>query len=386
MSAENQQPSPAEKSTEGIGDDDYSDCNSYIGFKDMMDDLCGKYTSLNPKDGKLFALLRKPDRPDLDETGMEFIRGGIVAVVSAWESYVQDLFKEAFDILIKIGSGQQPSLENLSKIWPGCRPIIEELLKKKAKRTSAEAVAYEILSRSEDEGTEKVWIELLHKHCESVLERKTLLPVFSRSNEHGKLTIDELFKQLFKSNKKAEKGTEKEIMLSEMLIGIGGFNYSVRIQPTPHIYTSVNLEQVDASDKSAIAALCNISRLYYGLRCTLVHGKHEKTLEGALRGFPESVSEFPLPLTIQPKRSSEIKEYYIRLYEWTRDYGRTVWVNYLTFLNITRFYKAAAYFLMLAVAKWLCETLNARDGVNVKIWRFNPDRQREVSQPSQPQS
>ena len=57
---------------------------------------------------------------------MEFIREGIVATVAAWESYVQDLFKEAFEILIQIGSGKPPSIENLKRKWPGCNAALEK--------------------------------------------------------------------------------------------------------------------------------------------------------------------------------------------------------------------------------------------------------------------
>ena len=61
--------------------DDYSRCVAYVDFKDLIDNIRSKYTHLNPKDGKLFQHVRRSqDRSDLtlDETGQEFIRGGIV--------------------------------------------------------------------------------------------------------------------------------------------------------------------------------------------------------------------------------------------------------------------------------------------------------------------
>ena len=371
MSEDKEEPNSMDQTAEEICGDDFSKCKSFDIFTSLMGDLCSKYTHLNPKTGKLFEHLKAEDvdKFTLDETGMNFIRGGIVDVVSVWESYVQDLFKEAFDILIKIGSGQQPSLESLSKMWPGCRPVIHELLKEKAK-TSA---GYELLL-SADKGTEKVWIQLLHTHCEKMLEHTTILPIFSNSDQRSKSSIDERFKQLFK--------TKKEI--SKLLIGIGGFQYAVRIPRNTHEFTTVNLEPTDASYESAVEALCNISRLYYGLRCTFAHGKHEKTLQGALKDFPESIDDFPLPRAPTMK-TNDIKDYYIRLYMWIKKYGKTAWVNYLSFLNITRFYKTAAFFLMLAVAKWLCDTSRDNIGEAVLIWGFNPDRQLESRLPRRPQ-
>ena len=151
--------------------------------------------------------------------------------------------------------------------------------------------------------------------------------------------------------------------LSQLLIEIGSFNYKMRTSKPCYPQCHVKLEQTNASDESAIIALKNISRLYYGLRCTLVHGKHKRTLEGSLKDFPQSMEDFPLPTTCE--NMEVIAAHYTRLYTWIKKYGREVWVNYLTLLNTTRFYKTAAYSLMLAVAKGLYDIskTDSRDGL-----------------------
>ena len=208
--------------------------------------------------------------------------------------------------------------------------------------------------------------ELLDIHSRNVLERKTLLPIFigrvPSEKVNGPMSIDVLFEQLF------QKSVEcPSICISQCLIEINTFSYIIRTGKSREDNYKVVLKQTtDVSDKSPVEALKNISRLYYGLRCTLTHGKHKKTLEGCLKDFPESEEDFPLPDTCESK--SDIVKYYIRLFRWTKKYGREIWVNYLTLLNITRFYKTAAFSLMLALAKWLYTILE------INIWGYNPDR------------
>ena len=381
--------------------DDYSRCVAYVDFKDLIDDIRSKYTHLNPKDGKLFQHVRRSqDRSDLtlDETGQEFIRGGIVAIMAAWESYVHDLFQEAFYILLEVGSSKYRSLDDLHKFWPTCRTIIQDEIKRRAcaekKGDHVEVVAYDLLcaaeKSSEVTGGEKVWFQLLRTHCESVLDKKTLLPIFSpQDSEEWAMTIDELFRQLFKISKKSKR-------LSEILIEVGGFEYNILtpadgsarpVRADVHLtYLASDCSQAIANEPSisdrtqavatetlnrsqAIEALCNITRLYYGLRCTLVHGKHKKTLQGALKNFPKDSASFCMP----SMNKTKIREYYVKLYRKVEKDGRRASMSYLEFLNLTRFYRSAAYFLMLALARWIHSNFTMSTGDEVLIWEYDPE-------------
>ena len=322
-------------------DNAYSECVSYANFMSVLDDTWKRYQPLNPHDAKkgyLFKHLKTEDikgRPILNESGTEFIRGGIVATVAAWESFVVDLFTEAFEILIKVGSGKPASIENLKKIWPGFKRLIEK--ERKNKKQS------QLEGKSEE--------EYLFSHLSKMLDSKSIVPIFIATAPEAKgrfMSIDTLFVQLFLMS-----DDEKWPSLSQLVTELRSFNYVMRCTRSCMAEVEVKLfqDQSNASDESALKALYNISRLYYGLRCTLVHGKNKKTLEKSLNNFPESVYDFPLPTTCSHKE--DIARYYIRVYEWIKKYGREVWVNYLDLLYITRFYKTAAFSLKLAVAKFL---------------------------------
>ena len=288
---------------------------SYTKFQTEMDKIGERFTPLNPKDGYLYEQLRKKDDDliILNEAGMEFIRGGIIATVAAWEGFVLDLFKEAFEILVKVGSGQPASIEKLKGIWPGCDAAIEN--GKKGKQPVA--VPYDDLTR----------------HSKKVLEHCSFQPIFigrplKTNLKEEFMHIDRKFVELFQADRTS---------LSQLVIQVGTFNYSMP-------YTGnwkdprVILHERDTSNPNyeyALKALNNISRLYYGLRCILGHSHYQKTLEGSLRDFPKSEDTFHLPTAC--KRKEEIAKYYTRLYCWIEEHNREVWVNYQTLLIIKRF-------------------------------------------------
>lgn len=344
---------PCARPEQSENDEAIENCVSFYEFMQMMENICKRYATLNPLEGDLFKHLKSSERPDgytLNDTGMEFIRGGIVATVVAWEKYVQDVFKEAFDIIIQVSSNKQENIENL---WHKCD--VKAAIEKGRKR----------LKNREDQ---EDWKKCLEAHSKNVLECRTVLPIFlGREPEKNEpMTIDTLFMQLFQ----VERGSN---CISQLLIEIGAFNYTIRLNPKDRVSIDLRLNDATGNElESAIKALNNISRLYYGLRCTLVHGNNKKTLDGSLKDFPVDEENFSLPTTC--KDSTTIAKHYIRLYMWIKKYGREVWVNYLTLLNITRFYKAAAHSLMLTLAKFLydCSTTDSREGI--LIWKFDPKR------------
>ena len=323
-----------------------------MDFCSWIDKLNENYTPLRPTGELGMILKRKKDKHSekdelgekdklnetkdehgeknkLNDIGIAFIRGGVVAVVATWEAYVQALLKEAFDILIRFGSGPQQSLEALSKIWPQCRTIIQNQYKGKVDNKPADVRAYDLLLL-EDQTKEKVWMKLLDTHCQNVLG-KTIVPIFSKDSKSK--SVDVLFRELFEDE-------EENCSLSELIVESDNFQFTI-ISPTCKIF----LTKTDV--KSSIAALYNLSRFYYGLRCALVHGSKEITLQGVLLAFPKHADEFELPDGPYIERA---KNYYTSIYIWIKKYGRDIWLYYRDFVNITRFYKTAARCLMMAVA------------------------------------
>ena len=345
-----------------------SECVAYNDFRDLLVQIRSQYTHLNPGDGKLFKHVSRTSNPfdkELDDTGMEFVRGGIVAIMSAWESYVHDLFEEAFAVVTDVSSRyrcDESSLARLQDRWPACRTIIENEIKQQAAqkcKDHVEVLTYELLQEGDQQSgsRKKTWKIMMDAHCDRVLHGKTLLPIFSCRGigRENTMSMDELFRQLFKVER-------QEKSLSDILIEIGVFSFEIMMPGTRR----VSLKPAQSSDRSAVEALCNISRLYYGLRCAFVHGKHRKTLEGALKDFPDNPDSFPLPT-----QNDEIKTYYVNLYKRIKEHGRKADVSYLTFINLSRFYGTAAYALMLAIAKWFYD-LQPDDGQQVRIWGYNP--------------
>ena len=334
----------------------YSECFAFANFKSVMDDTWKRYEPLNPQKGYLFEHLKTDvnGRPVLNGTGIEFIRGGIIATVAAWEGFVLDLFKEAFEILIKVGSGKSVSIENLKEIWPGCDAAITNGKKQRQKQ----------LPSGDDD---------LTLHSRKVLEYCSIQPIFigrALESKEKFMHIDEMFVKLFQAERTWPS-------LSQLVIEVGRFNYSIPYTGNWKKDPKVILQETSTSTPNyeyALKALNNISRLYYGLRCILVHSNYQKTLEGSLSNFPKSVDSFPLPTAC--KRKEDIAKHYTRLYCWIEGHNREIWVNYQTLLTITRFYKTAAYCLMLAVAKFLYDNYFAKADNLTKdekmIWGYDP--------------
>lgn len=320
------------------------ECEAYTSFLTILEEIRTKYQCLDfYADDAIPELMNPLPSRDLNQTGMEFIRGGIVAVMAAWESYVHDLFDEAFDAVLLICSGRERSLKNLREKWPNCRKILERTMKNQKE-------IYSLLEEGDD-GSKKFWMQLLYEHRRSILDQRNLQPIFKWESDcrSNTMTIDDLFMQLFEYDEKK---------ISQMLVEAAQNRYFI-LSPGE---LEVSLDTADPTDTSPVKALHNISRLYYGLRCVFVHGKKDKTLkDGALKDFPDDESRFPLP--DQDEKSRKVMNY-IRLYGIIYDYERSrMHVSYLTFICITNFIRFAAIHLMRAVAKWIYELQGEEDPV-----------------------
>ena len=322
----------------------------YVAFVDLLKEILSKYACLNPMKGNAYSqLMKEGSDVELNESGMEFIRGGIVALMAAWENYVHDLFDEAFDTLIIICSGPEGSLERLEKQWSACSGIIKKAMKD-------EEEAYKLMKKT-DQGPDKLWMELLNTHRRKILDQRTLQPIFNymAARKDNAMTIDGLFMQLFEH--KREK-------ISRMLVEVAKSNYFLLYPADGDLKVTLDPE---AAHNSAVKALRNISRLYYGLRCIFVHGKKEKTLQEALLDFPEDEDGFPLP--VQEDRDVKARKY-TKLFKRVQGMGRNVHVSYLTFLNVANFIRFAAIYLMQAVAKWIYD-LQPQGPRRAPVWGYS---------------
>lgn len=358
----------------------YDKCEALGAFNEMIQRMFSEYNKLGP-DNREFSNLFYTDKK-LNTTGMEFIRGAIVAVMSVWETYVHDLFQEAFQVVIDSTLERKKSLSHLEKQWPACSAIIKKEMKREAEKSydgQVEDLAYELLKseqsdlrrdgeqiawRSErndprSDGNLTTWRELLDAHCDRVLQ-EPVLPIFGTID--NATTIDGLFQKLF--------GEKKSV--SEVVVTVGKFHYDIREKYFDNVFVLADSEAVKGCPE--LDALHTVSRLFYGLRCALVHGKHEEILKGVLKDFPADVDNFPLP----PENNNDVKEFYVEIYWRIKSYGRDIHMSYLTLISLERFFRSAAIYLKRAIAKWFYD-IQPNDSEKVCIWKYKPQVQWTVS-------
>lgn len=370
-----------------VNDHGYHSCKAYDEFRKEFNDIRSKYTHINPEDGKLFDQVKRgfgEEDKALDDTGMEIVRNGMKAMMPVWERFVTKMFKEAFRLVVDLLSteARKSSLGLLQRRWPLCRTIIQEEIKKQAAEKTGgkvEVLTYEIYQEADADDKNLPWKKLLNDYCDRVLREKPLLPIFGcqGTDRDDVVSIDDLFQQLFQEVRQENEGKQdkrqgkkqetkqKGKTISEIMIETGGFTYVIRT-PDNH---QVTLVQDEPSNNSAVEALYNISRLYHGLRCTLTERDHEEVFTGPLKSFPDNLDHFLMP----SENSDKVKEHYVNLYRRIRGENRHVKVSYLTYLNLTRFYAAAAYILMYAVAKWFYDLQTDSPG-RLKIWEYDPSK------------
>lgn len=297
-----------------------AECKTYNSFLELHEQIESRYRCLDQGQGLQID----------DKSRMEFLRGGIVAMMAAWESYVHDLLNEAFDVFVDVCSGPEKSLKCLEARWPACRDIIKKAIKSER--------AYEVLEET-DEKLQKFWIELLNMHRCNILNESTFQPVFNYvtdPNEDEAMTIDKVFRCLFDYRKKA---------LSEKVVEVAPPKHFFLYPNKIKVILAQTREPGEKDDRLGIKALHKISCLYYGLRCVFVDGKKEKALNGVLHKLLDQ--EFLLPLQENREESSQI---YITLYNEIQQKGRNLEVDYMTFLSVADFIRFAAECLKDAVA------------------------------------
>lgn len=304
-------------------------CDAYDSFQKRLTEIGSKYDYLNPMKGEVCPkLLERGSDGKLNELGREFIRGGIVAVMAAWDSYVHDLFNEAFDTVITVCSGQEKRFERLIKQWPASSEIIREVIK-----------THENICEDADLESNKFWIELLNLHRRSIVDQRTLHPIFNfmAAYKEDAMTIDGMFMQLFQHKKQKTSIQQK---ISYMVLEAAD-SQPFLLYPGEHEVTLV-------PTKEGITALHIISRLYYDLRGRVVDGKKKKI-------FQDTPNDFPKVNFLHTQGDGNVddrEQHYITLYEQVIN-ERNVEVDYMVFLSVVHFISFTAKHLKQAMAKWI---------------------------------
>ena len=312
--------------------------SAFEEFKAELRSTIETYKFLDPAHSRQFV----KGKYNLDPSGMIMLQGALIHTIAIWETYVLHLLQEGFNSFIQVGSGTPPSLNSLEKYFPACMAILKKELKLEFQKSPPEEVAMKLLtSVNSPQNGSTPWADLFTAFCQNTISGSQLVPVFSSGG--GSSSIDVLFSKIFQ--------TSGDFSFSEKLLEIGTFRFKIRLNKEEEI--EVQIESVDA--------LHNISRLYYALRCTFAHGQNQKTLQSALKDFPQSVEEFNLG-------NEKAARYYLGLYRRIKRYGRDANVSYLTFANMIEFLKRAAFFLMRAVARWVYEATGER----ACIWGYKP--------------
>ena len=310
---------------------------SFEEFKAKLRDTTKTYKFLDPAQSRQFV----KGKHNLDSSGMIMLQGALINTMAIWETYILHLLEEGFKSFIEVGSGDPPSLNSLEKYFPACMAILKKELKSEYQGIPPEEVGLKLLTSVNSQNGSTPWAHLFTAFCRNTTSRSQLVPVFSSGG--GSNSIDLLFSKIFQ--------TSGDFSLSEKLLEIGAFRFKIQLNKEEE--TEVQIDSVEA--------LCNISRLYYALRCIFAHGQNQKTLQSALKDFPQSIEEFNLG-------NEKAAKYYLGLYRRIERYGRDASVSYLTFANMIQFLKRAAFFLMRAVARWVYEATEGRGC----IWGYKP--------------
>ena len=295
------------------------------------------YHFLDPSQSKQFVR----GKYDLDSSGMVMLQGALINAVANWEEFIVEILKEGFAVFIEVGSGSPPNLQTLRKSLPSCDLILKRELRQSCQAKPVDELTYNLLCSVNAPQCSSPWAEHFESYCSSTITGAQLVPIFSPSSPNS---IDTLFTKLFQ--------VSAGCSLTEQLLKIGRFRFKLRLNQDDEIDLQIH----------SVSALRNISRLYYALRCVFAHGHNQKTMTGALKDFPRTVSEFDLG-------NERAAKYYLGLYRRMEKYGRDTSISYLTFINMTEFLKRAAFFLMRALAKWVYDSTDAC------VWNYKPHTQ-----------
>jgi hypothetical protein len=365
-------------------------CNAYTIFTTVLKDIETHYSHLNPNNSAGSRLVKEKGGYSTQKGNraiQEYIKGGFVRIMASWEAYINDVMEEAFVILLDIvGEGD---LSTLKGQWSHCQSLIQDAFKARTdkKPESMAAEAFECMLDTDS------WRTLLREKGQQLLSKMN--PFF-----HGDDGIDATFQKLF-SPKKSKSGATNvasgggqqwvppkevasggsqqrvppknvkskngQLSLSETMASFSGA-YEHFYKPRSQ-QDSLTQQRNGDPEKSVLladpATLCDILRLYYGVRCVLAHGKSEKTFKagGALHKFDAFKLEVPV----------EVREHLAELYRRINNDRSHAQIDYHTLLSAERFLWRMARLMMLAIAEYF------HSEFKVLIWKYDPHRKSNKS-------
>ena len=300
-------------------------CKSYDDFKQLLQDVRLKNRALNPQWGLICGPqgpYRQENPGKVKEVPLEFMRGGLVRIMAAWEAYVQDLLGEAFDVVVS-----QIAEARTAPLFSGCSL---QLLKKVVGYRidpSGETKVGKVKANATDLAVDLIekpytWKALFQEHKQRALDQFTT-PTF-----YGKHGINAAFKALF--------GIDDDLSASVIQ---GEVKYSF-------LGKNGNSELTVADS----TVLNDIIRLYYGARCVFVHGQKGRNFSehAALDQNHFTMNHF---YEMKSTMDMEIIENFRGFYDRLREFGRNANINYVTIVNLQRFVMAVALHLFRAVAR-----------------------------------
>ena len=329
---------------------------SYATFILTLDGKREYFNRLNPVDGDVCGLGGPLNSHNLhsDPCAMEFFRGGIIRILAVWEGFVKDVFREYFTNEFLLCN----DLKEVKAKWPRCETAIQNAIEAKARKLKKKAhandldipwkkVVFDALLE------EKGWKTLLLEHLDRCLEKMNA-PIFdiakpekqqgtsgdAQKSACGELEdgIDATFRNLFLPK-------NKTFSISQQIID-SGISYSCRTGPRDSDICEVSFKKVEQ--------LWNVTRLYYGLRCVFAHGDPEKTLQNALKNFPDNPNQLFEPLRSETESDTPTPNYagehLLKLYKRVHGTKSQADVSYLNWVNMNR---TAAEKLSRAIAAYL---------------------------------
>lgn len=159
---------------------------------------------------------------------------------------------------------------------------------------------------------------------------------------------------------KANSLFQSDLNISSKLLKTGDFTIYYQVKDESKCKCQMQIIDTEG--------ICDVLRLYYGIRCAFTHGHHKKTLTKTLQDFPHDANKLLVYTSGYARTDSDdfVAENLMKLYYNVREYGKDAQVGYVDLVNIWRFLMKCAERLRLALSNWIYVTFN------VKVWGLKP--------------
>ena len=292
------------------------------------------------------------------EITLEVVRGGVVRAWVTWEAYLGDIVHKVFQVVIKSATSDvKPTdqhtttnvaiLEALEKKWSNIRTMIQlqfEAGLGEGEPKKAAATLFDILKGK------VTWQKLLDEHVDKAVD--AMSPVFDPRGSG----IDKTFQKLFCS-----KQNFFDQPVSNRIVNLAGHVFRFKYLYCAKGKTESETESFDVEIKCG-TTLCDILRLYYGLRCAFTHGSVEKTLNnGVLTNFPWNPIQLIVKQGSKVCESAVVQDSLMELYKKIENQKTEVQVTLNDLKNMVSFLKQCASHLTVIMNNWLVKEMKIKD-------------------------